>query len=41
MRYLCMINKNVLVLDTDGDGVYDKSALQFKELFGVGFTFSF
>lgn len=34
-------DKNVLVLDTDGDGVYDKSALQFKELLGVGFTFSF
>lgn len=34
-------DKDVMTIDTNDDGVDDKAGIQFKELVGVGFTFSF
>ena len=34
-------DRNILTNDTNGDGVNDVSKVQFKELFGIGITYSF
>ena len=32
---------NIKIADTDGDGTPDGARLQFKEIFGVGFSYKF
>ncbi|MDR2084084.1 MAG: DUF3078 domain-containing protein [Bacteroidales bacterium] len=34
-------DKDILTTDTNNDGINDTAKVQFKELFGIGFTFSF
>ncbi|MGI6718786.1 MAG: DUF3078 domain-containing protein [Bacteroidales bacterium] len=34
-------DKNILTSDTDGDEIKDTAKVQFKEVFGIGLTFSF